>query len=102
MRAARVDANQPAIVKAMREEGASVTHLHKVGEGCPDLLVAAAGQWGLVEVKDGKKPPSARQRTEAQIRWWDANVNGGARAIVTDEEGARRFVRAMYAQRQQA
>ena len=39
MSAARVDANQPEIVKALRGVGATVQHLHKVGQGCPDLMV---------------------------------------------------------------
>lgn len=90
--AARVDTNQNAIVKALREHGASVTLLHRVGQGCPDLLIAAYGKWALIEIKDGKKPPSERKRTPAQIKWWDKNVNGGARAMVTDAEGAIRFL----------
>ena len=92
-RAARTDANQAEIVKALEEAGASVTLLHRVGEGCPDLLVAAFGCWAMVEVKDGSKPPSARKRTPAQIKWWDKNIHGGPRAIVTDVEGALRFLR---------
>ena len=36
----RVDANQRTIVRALRSLGFSVLHLHAVGRGCPDLLVA--------------------------------------------------------------
>ena len=92
-RAARTDANQAEIVRALRDEGCSVTLLHRVGEGCPDLLIGVNQKWGLIEVKDGTKSPSQIKRTEAQIRWWDANVNGGPRALVTDVEGAVRFVK---------
>jgi hypothetical protein len=35
----RVDDNQGAVTKALRAEGWSVTHLHAIGKGCPDLLV---------------------------------------------------------------
>ncbi|WP_333846890.1 hypothetical protein [Phaeobacter italicus] len=67
--AARVDRNQKEIVKALRKVGASVEHLHAVGKGCPDLLVGFRGGNYLLEVKDGKKPPSARKLTPDQETW---------------------------------
>lgn len=88
-RAAKIDANQPAIVAALRALGAFVQPLHTVGQGCPDLLVAFRGQTLLVEVKDGSKPPSARALTPDQ-KMWHANWQGGPLAVVTDEEGAIR------------
>lgn len=71
MRAARIDANQPEIVEALREAGCSVQLLHMVGKGCPDLLVGWQGLNVLVEVKDGSKPPSARKLTPDQEIWHD-------------------------------
>jgi hypothetical protein len=68
-RAARVDANQAEIVKALRRVGATVQPLHTVGDGCPDLLVGYRGTNHLLELKDGSKPPSARQLTDDQKRW---------------------------------
>ena len=68
-RAAKIDANQPAIVDALRRIGAQVTPLHAVGNGCPDLLVSHRGRWHLIEVKDGAKPPSARLLTDDQAEW---------------------------------
>lgn len=47
----RVDRNQPEIVKALRELGASVQCLHTVGHGCPDLVIGWHGQNILAEVK---------------------------------------------------
>lgn len=73
MHARQVDANQTAIVAALRTAGATVLHLHTVGDGCPDLLVGIAGVDALVEVKDGKKPPSAqRLRPDQEVfhRQW--------------------------------
>lgn len=35
----RVDANQPEIVRALRDIGASVVSLANVGQGCGDILV---------------------------------------------------------------
>jgi hypothetical protein len=69
MRAARIDANQSAIIKALRDAGASVQPLHTVGSGCPDILCGWRGTNLLIEVKDGEKPPSARQLTPDQAVW---------------------------------
>jgi len=78
MRAAKIDANQPEIVQALRSMGASVQHLHSVGQGCPDLLCAISGVGNfLVEIKDGSKPPSKQKLTPDQIDWhcqWRAPV----------------------------
>jgi len=68
-RAARIDANQTQIVSALRSVGASVELLSAVGKGCPDLLVGYRGVNLLMEVKDGKKPPSERKLTSDQIVW---------------------------------
>lgn len=67
--AAKVDANQPQIVEALRAVGAKVQPLHDVGGGVPDLLVLYRGVFSLLEVKDGAKPPSARRLTEDQQAW---------------------------------
>lgn len=69
--AAKVDKNQKEVVKALRKAGASVQHLHAVGAGCPDILVGYQGANHLVEIKDGKKPPSARKLTPDQVEWHD-------------------------------
>lgn len=68
-RIARVDSNQSEIVEALRAIGATVQTLHQVGGGVPDLLVGFRGVNILLEVKDGKKPPSARRLTEAEYSW---------------------------------
>lgn len=51
VRSARVDQNQREIVKALRAIGCSVVSLHRVGQGCPDLLIGYRGQTYLIEVK---------------------------------------------------
>lgn len=87
MRAAKIDANQPIIVKALRSAGAAVQHLHAVGAGCPDLLCSIDGRNFLVEVKDGDKPKSAQKLTPDQQKWhieWRAPVyivNSQAQAV---------------------
>jgi hypothetical protein len=63
-RAARRDANEREIIEALRKAGAYVKQIND--EGAFDLLVWHAGKTLLLEVKDGKKPPSARKLTEAE------------------------------------
>jgi hypothetical protein len=69
-RAANIDANQPAIVSALRAAGASVEpKLARVGDGVPDLLISFRGKWTVLEVKDGSKPPSRQALTPDEVRW---------------------------------
>ena len=69
MRVARVDANQAAIVGALRQAGCKVLHLHTIGRGVPDLLVCYRGLLILVEVKDGGKAASKQKLTPDEQRW---------------------------------
>jgi len=71
-RAAKVDLNQVQIVLALRKAGATVEHLHQLGGGVPDLLVGWRGQNLLMEIKDGRLPPSARKLTPDEQEWHDA------------------------------
>ena len=76
-RAAKVDANQTEIVKALRQVGASVQSLAATGKGVPDLLVGFRGKNLLLEVKDGDKVKSARKLTADQVEWhqgWRGHV----------------------------
>lgn len=72
-RAAATDANQSAIVDALRKAGASVQSLSAVGAGCPDLLVGFRGRNWLMEVKllpaRGRVKPSEARLNPAQKRW---------------------------------
>lgn len=86
MRAAAVDANQRAIVTALRGVGATVMHLHRVGMGCPDLCVGWRGKNWLLEVKDGSKPPSQQKLTPMQDEWHSAWK--GSAQIVNSPEAA--------------
>ena len=76
-RAARTDTNQAEIVAALRKAGATVQHLHAIGQGTPDLLVGYAGQNFLLEIKDGAKSPSRRRLTPDEEQWhrqWKGQV----------------------------
>jgi len=85
-RAARIDANQNNIVKALRAAGASVRVITQ-GDGIPDLLLGYNGHTLLMELKDGDKPPSARKLTEAEKKFFD-EWKGGSLSIVNSVEEA--------------
>jgi Holliday junction resolvase len=91
MRAAKIDANQEQIVTALRAAGATVQSLAGVGKGVPDLLVGYQGQTLLLEIKDGRKPPSARLLTEDQLKW-HGSWKGGALAVVDSPDAALRMI----------
>ena len=55
-RAARIDRNQPEIVKALRRVGATVLVLSQL-KGAFDILVIYQGSVHIVEIKDGNKLP---------------------------------------------
>jgi Holliday junction resolvase len=88
--AAKADDNQREIVRALRDAGATVMHLHTVGGGCPDICVGYRGGNYLIEIKDGSKPPSAQRLTPAQVDWhrdWR-----GRAAVVNSVEAALKVI----------
>ena len=85
-RAARVDDNQTEIVDALRAIGATVRVVTQ-GGGLPDLMVGFRGQTVLMEVKDGKKPPSARALTPAEQKFFD-EWRGGLLIVVNSVDEA--------------
>jgi hypothetical protein len=76
-RAAKIDANQPEIVNALRKVGVTVCITSHVGGGFPDLAASYRGKLIFLEVKDGAKPPSRRKLTPAEAdfhREWSEHV----------------------------
>jgi hypothetical protein len=90
-RAARRDANEQDIIKAMREAGAYVKVIND--EGLFDLLASYRGETMLIEVKDGSKPPSARRLTDAEQKFHD-EWPGSDLYIVNSVEEALALLRA--------
>ena len=98
-RASAVDSNQAEIVAALRKRGHLVQSLAAVGGGVPDLLVGvslptaqnASGHFMLLEVKDGRKVPSARRLTPLETAW-HAAFKGFPVAVVHCAEDAVRAV----------
>jgi len=81
--AARVDANQQAIVKALRDAGAYVWII-----GLPvDLLVGYKNHTFLVEVKDGSKKRLTAQQEDFFLNW-----TGGTLARIDSPEAALRMI----------
>jgi hypothetical protein len=87
-RAAKTDANQREIVAALRGVGASVLPLHRVGQGCPDLLVYYR-RFHLLEVKSGPKEPLTDDEA-AFIATWKGPV-----AVVSSVDQALKVVGAV-------
>ena len=96
MRAAKIDANQVEIVKALRQAGATVQSLASVGKGVPDLLVGFSSKTALLEIKDGAKVKSAQKLTPDQVGW-HANWRGGTLATVDSVDAALRVLKVMAA-----
>ena len=90
--AARVDANQADIVKALRALGATVYVLKLP----VDLLVGINGRTALVEVKD---PNSAygRRGLNPNQQAFATTWNGGTLALVDSVEAAQRLIGVMTA-----
>lgn len=83
-RAARVDANQGAIVAALLAAGASVEVIGKP----VDLLVGFGGRNLLLECKDGDKTPGNRPLTKAQKKFIP-NWRGSVAIALTPEDALR-------------
>ena len=96
-RAAKVDANQPAIVEALRQVGATVEPIHTLGRGVPDLLVGFRGANYVLEAKDGSQPPSRRCLTPDEEKWhakWR-----GQKAVVNSVDEALEAIGALQSER---
>ena len=72
--ARKVDGNHAEIVSALRGAGAVVIDMSHIGGGVPDLWVSSRHFAGWLEIKNGEKPPSARELTEPQKEFF-ATVN---------------------------
>lgn len=76
MRARRTDANLTEIADAFRALGCSVDHTNDLW----DLTIGYGGLTMLIEVKDGRKVPSARKLTKRAASF-KASWKGGYRIV---------------------
>ena len=94
---AKIDDNQPEIVRALLSMGCSVQSLATIGGGCADLLVGYQGINVTLEVKDGKKIPSLQRLTPDETKWhaeWRGQI-----AIVNSTSDAMAVVLGVYRNR---
>ena len=67
-RAAKVDTNQPEIVKEFRRLGWYVLIISQL-KNCCDIIVSKKGRTIAIEIKDGEKPPSAQKLSEGELKF---------------------------------
>ncbi len=66
---AKVDANQPAFVYAVRSIGGEVLDIHQLGDGVPDLLTVLRKRLLLVELKRSRKASLTDDETKFARLW---------------------------------
>ena len=91
---AKADTNQKEIVAALRAIGATVQHLHQVGEGCPDIVVGYRGINWLFEIKRG----GGATLTPAERKW--AASWRGQYAVVWSAQQAVTIIQGEYCYRE--
>jgi hypothetical protein len=82
--AARRDANEDQVMSALRACGAFVKQINDGGTF--DLLVWYRGHTLLLEVKDGRKPPSARELTPAEQKFHAAWPGTNLHIVLSPED----------------
>ena len=85
-RNAKVDINQPEIVKALRKFGATVLITSQL-KNCFDILVGYKGINYIMEIKDENQPPSKKRLTEGEQKFKDT-WKGGKYYVVENIEQA--------------
>lgn len=92
-RKARIDANQPELVKLIRSHRASFQHTHTV-PGALDGIVGWCGVDQRVEIKDPSRPPSARKLTPAEKEVFD-EWQGRPPVVIETPEDVLKLLRQM-------
>lgn len=82
----RVDANHWAVFKTFKQLGWCVISTADLGGGFPDLVAAKRGVLKLIEVKDGKKRPSARKLTPCEADYHQMMAAAGCPVVIIESE----------------
>lgn len=85
-RAAKVDSNQKEIVESLRRHGATVLIVSQL-KNCFDILVGYNGVNFIMEIKDGKLPPSKKRLTTGELEFKN-KWKGGNYYVVESVEQA--------------
>ena len=91
-RASKVDANHGEIIAAFRKLGCSVLDISQL-KNCGDAVVATSYRTAIVEIKDGRKPPSARKLTAGEQKFRDEWK--GLYCVIESVEDVINLVKAM-------
>jgi hypothetical protein len=67
--ASKVDRTHREVIDTLRQCGAQVLDLSRVGQGVPDALVHLSGRWTFVEIKAPKGKLTADQVVFQQQGW---------------------------------
>jgi len=93
--ARRKDDNHDEIANEFKRLGCGVKDVHNLPDFV-DILIVRNGVTVAVEIKDGAKPPSARQLTSGEKKFaeeWQAS--GGKWACIINTEQVRELVNQM-------
>jgi hypothetical protein len=88
-RAARRDDNEDEVVNALRSRGVFVKKINDGGTF--DLLCYHRGKTVLLEVKDGKKPPSARKLSDAEQKFHEDWPGDNLHVVTSAEDAITKF-----------
>lgn len=88
--AARTDSNHKEIVEGLRKYGASILGVHQL-KNCFDILVGYKGKDYIMEIKNGKNPPSKNKLTKGEQQFRN-NWKGGKYNIVYSLEDAIKVI----------
>jgi len=64
----RIDSNQTELIKHFKSFGCSVLNISSL-KNCCDAIISLHGRSIFIEIKDGKKVPSARKLTEGELKF---------------------------------
>lgn len=68
MKARKKDANHHEIVQAFESLGYNVEDMTAINNFC-DIHISKGRIYSFIEIKDGKKPPSARKLTSGEVKF---------------------------------
>ncbi len=68
IRAAKKDDNHAEIAKFFKDNGWSVLDISQL-KNCADIIIGRGLQTVIIEIKDGKKPPSQRKLTAGEFKF---------------------------------
>jgi len=86
-RAAKVDKNQPTIVKALRRIGAKVLHCHQI-KNAFDILVAYQGKLFMIEIKDGMPKKYDHMSKQEKRAYLESKLSPGEKQCMEDFQSA--------------